>query len=340
MQVKEIEIDKIVIPEQRARATFTDEQYAELKASIEKNGFTVPILVKPLEDGRYELIDGEHRIKVVQELGWTKVPAVVTDADEKKASLLNILANTARGTQNPMDVAEALKRAYDAGADIKELAAATGHTENWVKLYLTLNELPDHYKEALRNGQLKVGHIQEAMKLPNPVEIDAALQSCLVHNWSVSVLRYYVEQRLREIEIAKQKGDQQTLEAPPTPQYAQELVSYGDCMVCKRKVNRNDLSMPTICEDCRVLLEWIIDQLGDPKQAMQTIYNALSLYYDFRSKTQTAKVQNPNLTQIGPQGSVQQQVQNPNQMNPSSEIDQETLALAKKLKEIKEAGLL
>lgn len=333
MKVEEIEIDKIVIPEHRARATFSKEQFEELIASIKTHGFTVPILVSPRGDGTYTLIDGEHRIAAAKELGMKKVPAVITQGDEKKINLLNILANTARGTQNPMDVAEALKRAYDSGATIKELAAATGHTESWVKLYLTLVDLPDEYKQALREGRLKVGHIQEAMRLMDPIEIDAALQSALVHNWTVSVLKYYVDQRKEALEQAKQRGDLEFLEKPPTPEYAKEVVTYGECSVCHRKVNRADLRMPVICEDCYTFLQWIIDQLGDPKTAMQTCYNALSFYMDFlkRQKQEQMMMMQP------------QQQQNPNpQQNPSTiqGIDPETLALAKKLKALKEAGLI
>lgn len=280
MRVEDIEIDKIVIPEQRARATFTDEQWQELKASIEKNGFNIPILVKELDDGRYELIDGEHRIQIVKEMGWEKIPAVITDADEKKATLLNILANTARGTQNPMDVAEALKRAYDAGAEIAELASATGHTEFWVKTYLALNDLPDEYKQALRDERLKVGHIQEAMKLQDPIEIDAALRTVLDLGWTVRTLKYYVEQRLAELEMLKQAGQDGIAHPPPTPQEAEQYVNYGDCMFCHRKHKREELMMPVMCPDCRNLLEYIISQLGDPREALQTCYNALSYYFD------------------------------------------------------------
>jgi len=340
LKVDEIRIDDIVVPEERARATFSPEQEQELRASIEKHGFTIPILVKPLEDGRYELIDGEHRIKIAKDLGMETVPAVITDADEKKATLLNILANTARGTQNPMDVAEALRRAYDAGADIKELAAATGHTESWVKLYLTLTELPDHYKDALRKGELKVGHIQEAMRLMDPVEIDAALQSVLVHGWNVKVLKYYVDQRLADIQRAKAAGDKEFLDTPPTPQYAQELVSYGDCMICHRKVNRADLSMPTICTDCRALLEWIVDQLGDPKEAMQTIYNALNLYFEMTRREKRERAFTMQQSQPQPQYPQQQVPQVAQQKNQSEELSAEDIKLIKLIKALKKEGIL
>jgi len=340
MRVEEIEIEQIDIPEHRARATFTDEQTAELRASIERHGFTVPILVREMGDGRFELVDGEHRLAVVRDLGWDRVPAVISQLDDGKASILNVLANTARGAQNPMDVAEALVKARDSGVSIEELAAATGHTEQWVRLYLTLTELPDHYQDALRNGELKVGHVQEAMKLMDPIEIDAALQSVLVHGWTVSVLKYYVEQRAADLERARAAGDTSFLETPPDPQYADKLVSYGDCMTCHRKVNRADLFMPTICADCRALLEWICEQLGDPKEAMQTIYNALNLYYDVTRRSQGGMNLNPQASQPPAPEPVPAQSPPATPAQGKSEAEDEEERLIRLIRMLKQEGIV
>ena len=340
MKVEEIPIEDIIIPENRVRATFTEEQYQELKASIEKHGFKIPILVRQLENGKYELIDGEHRIQVVKELGWDKIPAVITDADDYKATMLNILANTARGSQNPMDVAEALRRAYDAGATVKELAAATGHTEDWVRTYLTLTELEDWVKEALREGKLKVGHIEEAMRLDDPREVYAALKTAMDLGWNVKTLKYYVENRLAELEKYAEAGKDGFVEAPPTPQYAQELVQYGDCMICKRKVNRSDLFMPVMCVDCRTFIEWLVEQIGTGKEAMQTVYNALNLYFNMMKQQQ-----NPgNIQQLQ-----QQQTQNPgtantnnisNEVSKDIDVSEEDIKIIKLIKKLKKEGIL
>jgi len=340
MRVEEIPIEDIIIPKERVRATFNEEQWQELKASIQKHGFKIPILVRQLEDGKYELIDGEHRIQVVKELGWEKIPAVITDDDEYKATMLNILSNTARGTQNPMDVAEALRRAYEAGAHVKELAAATGHTEDWVRTYLTLTELEDWVKEALREGKLKVGHIIEALKFDDDREIYSALKTALDLGWNVSTLRYYVEQRLAELEKLRAAGKDGFVEAPPTPQYAQELISYGDCMTCRRKVNRMDLMMPVVCVDCRTLLEYVISQLGDPREAMQTIYNALQLYFDMMRRQAQPATQSYPQPQPANTHNPPTQEMTVNLRQESAQITEEDLQLLKKLKALKEAGLL
>ena len=69
MKVERIALSNIVVPDERARSRFTDEQRAILKSSMERYGTVVFPIVRPLPDGRYELIDGEARIRTAQETG-------------------------------------------------------------------------------------------------------------------------------------------------------------------------------------------------------------------------------------------------------------------------------
>jgi ParB/RepB/Spo0J family partition protein len=278
VRFEEVPIDKIIVPPDRARATFTEEQHAELVASIKAHGFTVPILVADNGDGTYTLIDGEHRLTIAKELGYTKVPAVVTEGDQKKIVLLNVLANTARGTQNPMDVARALLKAKEAGATEEELAAATGHTVEWVRFYLALNELPEVYQEALRSGKLKVGHVRECLRLPTPEEVDACLGTALKLSWTVETTKYYVEHRLQSLKAYEAAAGPGPPPPPPTVEQAKEIIEWGDCMVCNRKVPRKDLRMPVVCPDCYELAQYVVSAVGTGPEAMQRIYEALLLY--------------------------------------------------------------
>ena len=272
---QEIEIDNIVIPEERARATFTPEQEQELKASIEKNGFYIPILVKKIGDEKYELIDGEHRIKIVKEMGWKKIPAIVTEVDNLKATLLNFLANTARGTQNPIDISESLNRAKDAGLSEEELAAACGHTKEWVRFYLKLKDLPEPYRTALKEQKLSVGVVKEALRLPTPEEVDYFLSQQLVHNWPVGVVKKLIDNRIEELESIKKRADMMGEEIEPEKPDYENLAEYDECMICKRMVPRGHVWMKQICDDCLQLLDYIISQIGDPKKAMNEVYKAL-----------------------------------------------------------------
>ena len=340
MQVKDVVVDDIVVPESRARSTFSLEQEAELEASMRAHGFVVPILVSPLPDGKYLLIDGEHRLAVARRLGLKTVPAAVFEGDERRFSLLNILANTARGTQDPIGISEQLKKCVDAGLSEDELAAATGHTRDWVRFYILLNELSDDYKAKLKTGELKVGHIREALRLPNPVEVDAALQSTLIHNWDVAVLHEYVNRRLPELREIYREGEPEQLPPPPTPEEAKEMVEYRSCMACGRTVKNVDMRMPAICQQCYDFLNYFAQQFHDTGQAMETLYKAYTFYMDAiqaggKSSSQSLAAEVQAVTRSQPTSVVVEPVE-----GESLQVDAETLALARKIKLLREAGLI
>jgi len=200
------------------------------------------------------------------------------EKDDRKITLLNILANTARGTQNPIDVARALKKALDAGATEEELAAATGHTVEWVRFYLLLNDLPEEYQEKLKTGELKVGHIREALRLPTPQEVEAALQTTLSLGWNVSTLKYYVDRRLAELQMMQARGESIDTAPPPSLEEAHEIVTTAKCPQCQRIVEKDQMYTIWVCRDCLTLLKYCLDQLGEPKRAMNEIYEAVSFY--------------------------------------------------------------
>jgi len=302
-----VETDLINVPAERVRATFTKEKHDELFSSMKNFGFTVPILITPKPGGMYDLIDGEHRILVAKELGITKVPAVIVEGDVKKVTLLNALANTARGSQNPMDVARALARCRDVGATADEMAAAYGHTREWVTFYLNLCELPDVYQAALHDEVLHVGHVRECLRLWNPEEIDACLGTAIQLRWKVEVTKNYVDQRMIRWQVAQASKDTAIVRAPPTVEEAREIVEYGDCLTCGRKIPRRDLRMPTICPECYELTQYVTGQLGPPKDAMQIIYEALQLYWRATRTNVPSAIQHD----VGPQQPAEQQPSTP-----------------------------
>jgi len=76
----------------------TPRLYEKAKASIKKFGFVAPVVVRPLGDGTYELVDGEHRWKAAVELGLTHIPAVVLEEyEDAEAKALSIALNEIKG---------------------------------------------------------------------------------------------------------------------------------------------------------------------------------------------------------------------------------------------------
>lgn len=78
----------------------TPKQMESLKASIERDGFCAPILVRPIDDERYEIISGNHRFMASSELGYTEIHCVVSEMDDRMAKRLAINLNTIHGEPN------------------------------------------------------------------------------------------------------------------------------------------------------------------------------------------------------------------------------------------------
>lgn len=133
-----------------------------LREDIRENGFTQPILVRPVEgdeDHDYELVDGEHRHRVLEELGATVVPAVVTEADDTEAALRLLTMNRLRGSFVPIRMAKLLVR----------LNETVGEKELMRRLGMEQFELRDHLRLADFGGDDEV-----AQRVRAAIEADQA----------------------------------------------------------------------------------------------------------------------------------------------------------------------
>lgn len=80
----------------------------DLAQSVKEKGLLQPLLVRPLEDGRYEIIAGERRYRAAMEAGLSEVPAVVLDVSQEEARALALVENLKREDLNPYEETVAL----------------------------------------------------------------------------------------------------------------------------------------------------------------------------------------------------------------------------------------
>jgi len=113
--VKEIEIKKVDISNIKFDDTnpnqLTDEQMDSLKMTMEKFGYLVPVILNK----DYTVVDGEHRVRVYQDLGKRKIPAYVIDVDSIDLKILRQLMNKLRGEHDKQKDADEFKSIFDAG---------------------------------------------------------------------------------------------------------------------------------------------------------------------------------------------------------------------------------
>lgn len=115
-----------------------DSQYRALVESIRVDGFLQPILVRPVDGGRYDLCDGHHRVRAAKELGLVAVSAVVKhDVDELRGAALGIGMNRRRGELDLAEVAREARKFVDAGWSMAEMVLTTGFDQEEIEALLS-----------------------------------------------------------------------------------------------------------------------------------------------------------------------------------------------------------
>ena len=282
MSYEEIPIDLIDIPDVRVNSILDEEQKQWLEATIKSMGVIQDPVVRKKPDGRYELIAGKSRIQKLKELGVEKVRCKVLEVDDLTALKMNVIENVARGGWDYISLAKAIKKMMDLGASMDEICKTFGRSPTWVRRTLVLLELPEEIQEAIRQGKITPTHVYIAGRLPTPYEVHDALLTAIRLGWSTSVLETYVENRLYEIEQAKRQaqitgGPVEIPRAEP-----EKLIQYKMCTVCGYRYPSEKVTVQLVCEDDLNLVKYIRDILGPDVDIMQTIYQALQLYFSQR----------------------------------------------------------
>src|SRR3989441_3397376 len=140
----------------------------ELTASIRKAGLLQPVVVRqaPGNNGGFELIAGERRLRACQALGWEKIPAVKREVDDRTVLTLALVENLQRDDLSPVDEARGYERLIaEFNLTQQDVADAVGRDRSTAANALRLLKLPEAVLAMLHGGELTVGH---ARGLPAP----------------------------------------------------------------------------------------------------------------------------------------------------------------------------
>jgi ParB family chromosome partitioning protein len=174
-QLREIEIEQILPNAHQPRKSFDEEGLNELAESIRAHGVVQPIVVRPLEDGFFQLIAGERRWRASQRAGLTKIPAVVRESADNAALEIALIENLQREDLNPVDEAQAYDRLIsEFGLTQEDVAKRVGKNRATIANMLRLLRLPPEVQEWLRDNTLSVGHAKALLSLNS---LDAILDS-------------------------------------------------------------------------------------------------------------------------------------------------------------------
>jgi ParB family chromosome partitioning protein len=157
----------------------------ELAQSIRAQGVMQPILVRPVEGARYEIIAGERRWRAAQRAGLSEIPALVRSVPDQAALAMALVENIQREDLNPLEEAQGLTRLItEFGLTHDAAAKAVGRSRSAVTNLLRLTSLAPPVQEYLLAGSLEMGHARALLALPAAQQAGAAAR---VVNGSLSV---------------------------------------------------------------------------------------------------------------------------------------------------------
>ncbi|MCI0655118.1 MAG: ParB/RepB/Spo0J family partition protein [Methylococcaceae bacterium] len=160
---------------QQPRRDIDRERLQELADSISAQGIIQPIIIRPLDDEKYEIVAGERRWRAAQMAGLHEVPVIIRQLSDQGAMALALIENIQREDLSPLEEAEGLHRLLNEfDMTHQQVADAVGKSRTTVTNLLRLLDLQDEVKNHLAKGAIEMGHARALLGLEEPLQIQAA----------------------------------------------------------------------------------------------------------------------------------------------------------------------
>ncbi len=157
------------------RKDIDPEKLQELADSIKAQGIIQPIIVRPIDAEKYEIVAGERRWRAAQLVGLSNVPVVIKNIDDRATMAQTLIENIQREDLNPLEEADALRRLLDEfSLTHQAIADALGKPRATISNLLRLQDLQPEVKTLLLARQLELGHAKVLLGLAGLPQIDTA----------------------------------------------------------------------------------------------------------------------------------------------------------------------
>lgn len=178
-KVVELPLDDILPNRFQPRIKFNEDSIIELSESIKEHGVIQPIVVRPVGD-KYEIIAGERRYKASCMAGLEKIPALITDLNDKDSAEVALIENVQRKDLTPIEEAISYKKILDMGYLTQEkLAEKLGKKQSTVANKLRLLNLDEDVQEAILEDKISERHARSILKLQNPADQKKVLKKII-----------------------------------------------------------------------------------------------------------------------------------------------------------------
>ena len=195
-RIIQIEPEKIRPNPSQPRRTFNDETLFGLAESIRQNGILQPLTVRAIENGHYELVAGERRLRAAMMCGLKEVPCIELRLDETQSAVLALIENLQRQDLNYFEEAEGIAKLIEVfHLTQTEIAQRLGKTQSTVANKLRLLRIQDPTRKAMLDAGLTERHARALLRLDD-AKFRLAFDRIVEKSLNVAETEQYIEKLL------------------------------------------------------------------------------------------------------------------------------------------------
>lgn len=195
------------------RKEFDEKALEELAQSISENGLLQPITVRACDNGQFQLIAGERRLKACTLLGRTTIPAIVEQVNDESSALFALIENLQRRDLNFFEQAEGIARMMEqTGMTQEQAAVSLGKAQPTVANKLRLLIFSEPMREMILRNGLTERHARALLRLPDEKVVAETLEHIVKERLNVGESERYIQS------IIEKQNMQSNAEPAPTPQ--------------------------------------------------------------------------------------------------------------------------
>ncbi len=196
-EFRRLKLDDIVPNPGQPRVSFDEDALEELAASVAEVGVLQPVIVRPLEDGRFALIAGERRWRAARRVGLNEIPAMVRSADDRGSLTEALIENLQREDLSPLEEAAAYRDLLENhGMSHEQVATAVGRSRPAVSNTLRLLQLSPAIQGMVERGELSAGHARALLGIEDAAYAEHIAVRAVADGWTVRQVEEAARSRL------------------------------------------------------------------------------------------------------------------------------------------------
>jgi ParB family chromosome partitioning protein len=169
---RRVPIERVAPNPDQPRKRFTEDDLADLAASIKEKGIIQPLIVRQLAEDRFEIVAGERRWRAAQMAQLHEIPVIVRDFSDTEVLEVAIIENIQRADLNPIEEAAGYRQLMDRfGHTQEKMSEALGKSRSHIANLLRLLTLPEVVLDHVRQGELSAGHARALVTAADPLKL-------------------------------------------------------------------------------------------------------------------------------------------------------------------------